>query len=54
MPQSAPAGRGSAVGRAVQVGCLPATVVSDGVTHPRQVERFTWYRHTADWLLVRP
>ncbi|MGH3570193.1 MAG: hypothetical protein ACRDRH_30140 [Pseudonocardia sp.] len=47
-------GRGSAVGRAVQVGCLPVTVVSDGVAHPRAVERWTWYRHTADWLLVRP
>ncbi len=47
-------GHGSSVGRAVQVGCAPAVVVSDGVAHPRPVERFTWYRHTADWLLVRP
>lgn len=53
VPQVA-SGRGSAVGRAVQVGCLPATVVSDGVAHPRTVERWTWYRHTSDWLLVRP
>ena len=48
----APRGAGSAVGRAVQVGCAPATVVADGVPHPRPVPRWTWYRHTADWLLV--
>jgi hypothetical protein len=24
------------------------------VAHPRPLERRTWYRHTADWLLVRP
>jgi hypothetical protein len=41
------------VGRAVQVGCLPATVVHDGVVHPRPVTRWAWYRHVADWLLVR-
>jgi hypothetical protein len=54
VPQTRASGRGSAVGRAVQVGCLPASVVSDGVAHPRTVERWTWYRHTSDWLLVRP
>jgi hypothetical protein len=54
VPPLAPRGRGSAVGRAVQVGCEPATVVVDGVAHPRPVPRRTWYRHTADWLLVRP
>lgn len=54
VPQAARAGRGAAVGRAVQVGCLPATVVCDGVPHPRPVQRFTWFRHTSDWLLVRP
>jgi len=54
VPQTARTGRGSAVGRAVQVGCLPATVVHDGVDHPRTVERFTWFRHTSDWCLVRP
>lgn len=47
-------GRGSAVGRAVQVGSEPATVVSDGVVHPRPVPRRTWYLHTSTWLLVRP
>ncbi|WP_312859310.1 hypothetical protein [Pseudonocardia xinjiangensis] len=50
----APRGRGSALGRAVQVGCRPATVVSDGVAHPREVPRWTWYRHIENWLLVRP
>lgn len=54
VPQTVRSGRGAAVGRAVQVGCLPATVVCDGVPHPRPMERFTWFRHTADWLLVRP
>jgi hypothetical protein len=54
VPVRAPRGVGSAVGRAVQVGCEPATVVTDGVAHPRPVPRWTWYRHTTDWLLVRP
>jgi hypothetical protein len=54
VPAAAPRGRGSARGRAVQVGGRPATVVADGVAHPRPLERRTWYRHTADWLLVRP
>jgi hypothetical protein len=54
VPARAPRGAGSAVGRAVQVGCAPATVVADGVPHPRLMPRWTWYRHTADWLLVRP
>jgi hypothetical protein len=50
----APAGRGSALGRAVQLGGEPCTVESDGVAHPREVRRWAWYRHTDDWLLVRP
>jgi hypothetical protein len=54
VPPRAPAGHGSALGRAVQVGCEPATVVLDGVAHPRPVRRWAWYRHTTDWLLVRP
>jgi hypothetical protein len=54
VPVRAPKGAGSALGRAVQVGCEPAIVVADGVPHPRPVPRRTWYRHTADWLLVRP
>jgi hypothetical protein len=35
-------------GRAFQIGCHPTTVVRDGVTHPRPVPRWTWYRHTED------
>ena len=54
VPASARTGRGAAVGRAVQVGCLPATVAHDGVVHARPVTRWAWYRHVADWLLVRP
>jgi hypothetical protein len=54
VPTRSPRGTGSAVGRAVQVGCEPAIVVADGVPHPRPVPRRTWYRHTTDWLLVRP
>jgi hypothetical protein len=53
VPAAAPSGRGSAVGRAVQVGCEPATVLLDGAAHPRPVRRWSWYRHTGDWLLVR-
>jgi hypothetical protein len=53
VPPTARAGRGAATGRAVQVGCLPATLVHDGVAHPRPVTRWAWYRHVADWLLVR-
>lgn len=54
VPPTARAGRGGGVGRAVQVGCLPATVAYDGVEHPRPVTRWAWYRHVTDWLLVRP
>jgi hypothetical protein len=54
VPPTAARGHGSARGRAVQVGGRPATVIADGVAHPRPLERRTWYRHTEDWLLVRP
>ena len=54
VPPRAPAGRGSAIGRAVQLGGEPFTPVLDGVAHPRAVTRWAWYRHMADWLLVRP
>ena len=54
VPVRAPRGTGSALGRAVQVGCEPTIVVADGVPHPRPLPRRTWYRHTSDWLLVRP
>jgi hypothetical protein len=40
-------------GRAVQIGCLAATVLVDGVPHPRPVTRWTWYKHTEDLRLVR-
>lgn len=35
-------------GRAVQFGVDPTAPVRDGVPHPRQVTRWTWYRHTED------
>lgn len=36
-------------GRAVQIGCRPATTVTaNGVEHPRPVPRWTWYRHTEE------
>jgi hypothetical protein len=44
----------AATGRALQLGCTGARVEVDGVPHPREVTRWVWYRHTADWLLVRP
>ncbi|WP_344418323.1 hypothetical protein [Pseudonocardia ailaonensis] len=44
----------AASGRALQIGCVDSPVELDGVAHPRSVPRWTWYRHTADWLLVRP
>ncbi|MGW5051145.1 hypothetical protein [Actinokineospora sp. NPDC004072] len=40
-------------GRAVQAGCLPVIPRSDGVDHPREAGRWTWYRHTADLRLAR-
>jgi hypothetical protein len=54
VPPRAAAGRGSAVGRAVQLGGEAFTPELDGVPHPRTATRWAWYRHTADWLLVRP
>ncbi|WP_308258003.1 hypothetical protein [Pseudonocardia lacus] len=54
VPPKARTGRGSSRGRAVQVGGRPFTVTADGVEHPRPLPRRTWYRHTDDWLLVRP
>lgn len=40
-------------GRAVQFGGDPVTPVSDGVAHPRALNRWTWYRHTEDLRIVR-
>jgi len=42
-----------ASGRAVQIGCIPAVVQRDGVPFDRPVDKWTWYRHTEDWRLVR-
>ncbi|MGH3833485.1 MAG: hypothetical protein ACRDRS_24130 [Pseudonocardiaceae bacterium] len=39
-------------GRAVQLGCQPTGVWRDGVAE-RTTDRWTWYRHTEDWLLIR-
>lgn len=42
-------------GRAAQLGCRPAvSITRDGVPDDRPVTHRSWYRHTADWLLVRP
>jgi hypothetical protein len=39
-------------GRAFELGCDPATVVSDGVPYERPMQRWHWYRHTEDLLLI--
>ena len=39
-------------GRAFEIGCDPATPVSDGVPHEREMKRWHWYRHTEDLLRV--
>jgi hypothetical protein len=41
-----------AAGRAVQLGCQPTSVCRDGVAG-RTTDRWTWYRHTEDWHLIR-
>jgi len=41
-----------AAGRAVQLGCQPTGVWRDGVA-ARTTDRWTWYRHTEDWHLIR-
>ncbi|MGQ0716573.1 MAG: hypothetical protein ACT4NP_04500 [Pseudonocardiales bacterium] len=41
-----------AAGRAVQLGCQPTGVWRDGVAD-RTTDRWTWYRHTDDWQLIR-
>ncbi len=43
-----------ALGRAAQASFQSATVLRDGVAHPRPAEQWGWYRHTEDLLLVRP
>jgi hypothetical protein len=39
--------------RAVQFGVHPTKPFSDGVEHPREVERWAWYRHVQDLLILR-
>lgn len=39
--------------RAVQFGVHPTKPFSDGVEYPREVERWAWYRHVQDLLLLR-
>ncbi|MGH3932109.1 MAG: hypothetical protein ACRDTF_19280 [Pseudonocardiaceae bacterium] len=41
-----------AAGRAVQLGCAPTGVWRDGVPD-RITDRWTWYRHTEPWYLIR-
>lgn len=41
-------------GRAATLGCHPTALRRDGVAEDRPIERRSWYRHTADWTLVRP
>ena len=41
------------LGRAVQIGTTPTTVIRDGVTYPRQMDRWTFYQHTRPLRLVR-
>lgn len=43
----------AARGRACQIGCVPATVLLDGVPHPRPVTKWTWYRNSDDLRLAR-
>lgn len=40
-------------GRAVQIGTTPTTVTSDGVPYPRQMDRWTFYKHTEPLRLAR-
>ncbi|HEX2297127.1 MAG TPA: hypothetical protein VHH34_01180, partial [Pseudonocardiaceae bacterium] len=40
----------ASAGRAVQLGCAPTAVWRDGIAS-RTTDRWTWYRHTQDWLL---
>lgn len=40
-------------GRAVQIGTRPATLIADGHTRERAVERWTYYTHTSPLRLIR-
>ena len=41
------------LGRAVQIGTAPTTVVRDGIPYPRPMDRWTFYKHTEPLRLVR-
>jgi hypothetical protein len=41
------------LGRAVQIGTTASTVVRDGVPYPRQMDRWTFYKHTQPLRLIR-
>ena len=43
----------TAEGRAVQIGCIPTVVQRNGQPYERPSDKWTWYRHTQDWRLVR-
>ncbi|MEO6880308.1 MAG: peptidase M50 [Mycobacteriaceae bacterium] len=40
--------------RALQLGSTGADVITDGVPQGDRVPRWSFYRHTVDWRLVRP
>ena len=40
-------------GRAVQIGCAPTTVLRDGIAYDRQMDRWTFYKHTEPLRLLR-
>jgi hypothetical protein len=41
------------LGRAVQIGTMPTTVVRDGIPYDRPMDRWTFYKHTEPLRLVR-
>lgn len=41
-------------GRAVQASFRSATVLRDGIAHPRPADKWGWYRHTEDLRLALP
>jgi len=41
------------LGRAVQIGSTPTTVVRDGIPYDRPMDRWTFYKHTEPLRLVR-
>ena len=41
------------LGRAVQIGTMPTTVVRDGIPYPRPMDKWTFYKHTEPLRLVR-